>query len=110
MEYSDLKIGYVYFNNEFAGLVYEDSDGFAFKYDESYLHSGGKPISLTLPISEKEYHSDILFPFFDGLIPEGWLLKIALEQYNLKVRDRFKLLLLTCEDCVGAVSIRGSKI
>ena len=95
MEYLDLKIGYVYYNNEFAGLVYEDNDGFAFKYDESYLHSGGKPISLTLPISEKEFHSNILFPFFDGLIPEGWLLKIeatgdASEQDDLLSLDEYK--------------------
>lgn len=110
MDELDLKIGFVYYNNLLAGIIYEDNEGYVFQYNEQYLLSNNKPISLTLPLSNKEYHSKILFPFFDGLIPEGWLLKIALEQYDLKTRDRFKLLLLTCEDCVGAVSIRRSKL
>lgn len=48
-----------------------------------------KPISLTLPLSEKAYHSKILFPFFDGLIPEGWLLDIGEKYWKLNPRDRF---------------------
>lgn len=110
MEDIELKLGYVYYNNEFAGIIFEDNEGFVFKYDDAYLKVDSKPISLTLPLSKKEYHSNILFPFFDGLIPEGWLLKIALEKYNLKTRDRFSLLLLTCEDCIGAVSVRRRKL
>ena len=109
MNGEELKKGFVYFNNIFAGVIYEDVDGYVFKYDDEYVKSSNPPISLTLPLTTNEYHSSILFPFFDGLIPEGWLLKIALEQYDLKTRDRFKLLLLTCEDCIGAVSIRRSK-
>lgn len=30
-------------------------------------------VSLTMPLSRKQYTSNILFPFFDGLIPVGWL-------------------------------------
>ena len=106
MNSNELKIGYVFYNDTFAGIITEDNEGYTFKYDSTYVSSNNPPISLTLPLTENEYHSNILFPFFDGLIPEGWLLKIALEEYNLKVRDRFKLLLFTCEDCIGAVSIR----
>ena len=109
MNGEELKKGFVYYNNIFAGVIYEDVDGYVFKYDDEYVKSSNPPISLTLPLTTNEYHSSILFPFFDGLIPEGWLLKIALEQYDLKKRDRFKLLLLACEDCIGAVSIKRSK-
>ena len=47
----------------------------------------------------------MLFPFFDGLIPEGWLLNIAEKNWKLKPRDRMGLLMACCLDCIGAVSI-----
>lgn len=47
-----------------------------------------------------------LFPFFDGLIPEGWLLNLATRNWKVDQADRFGLLLIACEDCIGNVSIR----
>ena len=41
-------------------------------------------ISLTLPLTDKPYHDTVLFPFFDGLIPEGWLLNIAENSWKIK--------------------------
>ena len=64
-----------------------------------------KPVSLTLPLSVKPYKSTVLFPFFDGLIPEGWLLDVALRNTDISELDRFSLLLLCCKDCIGAVSV-----
>ena len=46
-----------------------------------------------------------MIPFFDGLIPEGWLLDIAQKNWKLDPRDRMGLLLTCCKDCIGAVSI-----
>ena len=46
-----------------------------------------------------------MFPFFDGLIPEGWLLDIAETNWKINQRDRMGLLLAFCKDCIGAVSI-----
>ena len=63
------------------------------------------PISLTLPLQEKPFTSKILFPFFDGLIPEGWLLDIAQNNWKLNPRDRMGLLIACCKDCIGAVSV-----
>ncbi len=51
-----------------------------FVYDYQYLESSNpKPVSLTLPLQKTAYESKILFPFFDGLIPEGWLLNIVID-------------------------------
>jgi serine/threonine-protein kinase HipA len=47
----------------------------------------------------------VLFPFFDGLIPEGWLLNIAESSWKINQRDRMSLLLACCKDCIGAVSV-----
>jgi serine/threonine-protein kinase HipA len=62
-------------------------------------------VSLTLPLSQEPYHSSVLFPFFDGLIPEGWLLGIAEKSWKINQRDRMSLLMACCKDCIGAVSV-----
>lgn len=100
----------VYMRNELAGFLTETTDGYTFMYDVNYLTgSAPEPISLTLPFQAKPYLSKILFPFFDGLIPEGWLLDIAERNWKLNARDRMGLLLACCRDCIGAVSIEEDK-
>ena len=97
----------VYMHDELAGSLIEDEEGYHFEYGEQYLESKNtEPISLTLPLRQEKYSSKILFPFFDGLIPEGWLLDIAEKNWKLDVRDRMGVLLVTCTDCIGAVSIQ----
>ena len=100
------KKGVVYFDKTVAGYITETDEGYEFIYDNTYLDtSSSLPVSLTLPLSAKTYRSKTLFPFFDGLIPEGWLLDIARHHWKVKGNDRFELLLLTCRDAIGAVSI-----
>lgn len=90
----------------FAGLLTEDDMGYEFHYDSAYLKSeDAEAVSLTLPLTEKPYRDKVLFPFFDGLIPEGWLLNIAEQSWKISARDRFSLLLACCKDCIGNVSI-----
>jgi serine/threonine-protein kinase HipA len=99
------KIARVLYGDQLAGILSETDDGYSFVYDEGYLRAEGKPVSLTLPLTSGTYASKVLFPFFDGLIPEGWLLDIATDYWKVNPRDRFALLLATCKDAIGAVSI-----
>lgn len=100
------KKGYVYFGNELAGIVSETDEGYEFVYDAKYLEvNKDKPISLTLPLQKETFNSKVLFSFFDGLIPEGWLLQVATDYWKVKSNDRFELLLLTCRDTIGAVTV-----
>ena len=102
-----MKRGKVFMYDHLAGIITEDSEGYHFQYDSDYLDSENpEPISLTLPIKEETYTESNLFPFFDGLIPEGWLLDIAQKNWKLNPRDRMEILLKTCHDCIGAVSIQ----
>ena len=94
------------FNEQMAGFLSQDENGFHFVYEKSYLNRVNPvPVSLTLPLQEKVFDSLVLFPFFDGLIPEGWLLDIAETNWKLNPRDRMGLLLACCKDCIGAVSV-----
>lgn len=89
-----------------AGQLVEDENGYTFTYDADYLTSGdAEPISLTFPLTANSYQSNVIFPFFDGLIPEGWLLDIATRNWKINPNDRMGLLLACCKDCIGAISI-----
>ena len=80
----------IYVFGKLAGALTENDDGkFSFLYDEQYLNdSSAVAVSCTMPLRSEAYVSDALFPFFDGLIPEGWLLDIAEKNWKLDGRDR----------------------
>ena len=100
------KRGMIYYRDMLSGYITETDDGYEFAYNPDYLdNKNAVPVSLTLPLSNKKYTSNVLFPFFDGLIPEGWLLNLAIDYWKVKSNDRFELLLLTCRDTIGAVTV-----
>lgn len=105
-----MKKGLVYKKNKLAGTVWEDENGYGFKYSEAYLKNPiYGTVSKTLPLRAEAFTSIIMLPFFDGLIPEGWLLQIAIDNWKLNPRDRMNLLLTLCKDCIGDVSIIKEK-
>ncbi len=102
------RAGNVYYKDQLAGIVWQDEDGYGFQYNTVYLEQkAASPVSLTLPLTDKPYLSKTMLPFFDGLIPEGWLLYITVQTWKLNNRDRMGLLLAACKDCIGAVSIEA---
>ena len=102
------RTAYVYVREIFAGILKETDYGYSFAYDDDYLKSENPTaVSLTLPLQEEEYTSKTLFSFFDGLIPEGWLLNIVSHNWKIDRKDRFGLLLVACKDPIGNVQIRG---
>ena len=100
------RAGKVFYGEQLAGIISENEDGFSFQYEQNYLQSiGSQPIAFSFPLQKMVFSSKILFPFFDGLIPEGWLLDIAVSNWKINARDRMGLLLTVCQDCIGAVSV-----
>jgi serine/threonine-protein kinase HipA len=106
-----MRAGLVYMHDRVAGRITEDENGFHFRYDGDYLRDpAAPPVSVTLPLRAEEYSSPTMFPFFDGLIPEGWLLDVAREHWKLDARDRMGLLLACCGDCIGAVHVVAEEV
>jgi serine/threonine-protein kinase HipA len=96
----------IYRKGILAGILTEDGGEYRFCYENTYLkRDDAFPISLTLPLQEETFVSPVLFPFFDGLIPEGWLLDIALRNTDISILDRMSLLLLCCKECIGSISV-----
>jgi len=96
----------VFYRNRLAGRITEMPEGgYRFVYDQAYLRDG-EPISLTLPLQAEPLESRTLFPFFAGLVPEGWYLHVVSPTIKVDEHDTFGLLMKTCGDCIGAVSVR----
>lgn len=102
-----MRQGIVKYNNVRAGLLIEDDNGeFLFVYDKAYAEAyPDQFITFQMPVSTRLYRNKRLFPFFDGLIPEGWLLNIASESWKINKNDRMGLLLACCQNAIGAVSV-----
>lgn len=103
---SAYRCGKVYICDEWAGIIRETDSGYEFAYRAEWLkRPDAAAVSLTLPLRSEPYRAETLFPFFDGLIPEGWLLNVVVDNWKLEKDDRFGLLLIACRDCIGNVSI-----
>lgn len=102
-----MRQGIIKYNGIVAGLLTEEDHGdYLFVYDEAYMKDyPNQFITFQMPVSNRMYRSKRLFPFFDGLIPEGWLLNIASESWKIDKNDRMGLLLACCQNTIGAVSV-----
>lgn len=97
----------IYYKDVLAGLLKETDDGeYVFEYDPTYVERyPDQFLTFTMPVVRGTYMDRRLFPFFEGLIPEGWLLEIASKNWKLNPNDKMGLLLACCQDCIGAVSV-----
>jgi serine/threonine-protein kinase HipA len=101
------RAAHIYVEDHLAGILEETEQGYRFQYAEEYLQlDHPQAVSLTLPLRSEPYQSNVLFPFFDGLIPEGWLLNVVEETWKVNPNDRMGLLLVSCRDTIGHVSVR----
>lgn len=97
----------IYYKEDLAGHLTETDDGeYLFQYTTEYVENHPNQfLTFTMPVRNLPYEDKRLFSFFEGLIPEGWLLDIATKNWKLNPKDRMGLLLVCCQNCIGAVSV-----
>jgi serine/threonine-protein kinase HipA len=97
----------IYYKADLAGYLTETDDGeYVYQYETDFVQRhNNKFLTFTMPVRVEPYNDKRLFPFFEGLIPEGWLLDIATKSWKLNPNDRMGLLLACCHNCIGAVSV-----
>lgn len=103
-----MRKGKVFLNHAFAGTITETpGEGYSFIYDDLFYADKSLPaISLTLPKTQKEYHSRTLFPFFSNMLSEGYNRRFQARLHHLDVDDDFGILLATAYcDTAGAVTV-----
>ncbi len=102
------RVGNVKLSGRRVGTIAEDAGQTVFTYSPEWLaRPDAVPVSLTLPLRDEPYVSQGLHPFFENLLPEGWLLDVTTKKLKISKDDPFVLLLATCGDCVGAVEIEA---
>lgn len=102
----------IYYKGKEAGILKQHDDGsFTFRYLEAWLADPKNPsISLTLPRSQWEYHSEYLFPFFYNMLPEGTNRQAVCKAMRLDPDDYFGILMTTARyDTVGAITVKKTK-
>lgn len=102
-----MRSGKVLYKEQLAGILLETDDGeYVFQYDQNFIKNNPDDfLTFTMPVRTEPYKDKRLFPFFDGLIPEGWLLDIASKNWKINRNDRMGLVLACCKNCIGAVSV-----
>ena len=103
-----MRSAHIYYNDLEAGILTETDEGdYTFSYDPDYVTKyPSQFLTFSLPVTNMTYRDRRLFPFFEGLIPEGWLLDIASNSWKINQNDRMGLLLACCQNCIGAVSVQ----
>lgn len=98
----------IYYQTVLAGTLTETDEGeYVFQYTSAYVQEHPKQfLTFSMPVHTKPYTDKRLFAFFEGLIPEGWLLDIASKNWKINPNDRMGLLLACCQNCIGAVSVQ----
>lgn len=94
----------VFVDARLAGCLEEIVKGktYRFSYLEGY---DGQPISLLMPVNKRTYDYDVFPSFFDGLLPEGFLLQALLKRAKIDDNDLFQQLITVGHDLVGNVTI-----
>ena len=77
-----------------------------FSYDESFISSpSARPISLSLPLSKKDFDADATKTFFDGLLPEGFTRQCVADSIHASSDDYISILRELGSECLGAIQI-----
>lgn len=104
-----MRILEIYRNHELAGILKEENTkSYSFRYADTWYADPGKPsVSLTLPKTQQEYHSDHLFPFFYNMLSEGANRKLQSRTLKIDENDDFGLLAATAQyDTIGAITVK----
>jgi serine/threonine-protein kinase HipA len=102
------KSAFVFYNNIFAGTLSELKSGYEFKYENSYLENEKVPqIAFSFPKQKEPFFSEELFPFFYGMLSEGFNRQVQEKLLKIDSSDNFTLLIKTAHtETIGAITVR----
>lgn len=83
------------------------SGALAFTYDQQWLQtSGARPISLSLPLVNQSFSGDVVYNFFDNLLPDNSQIRARIQaKFRIATDQPFDLLASIGKDCVGAIQL-----
>lgn len=91
-----------------VGVLSKDkSGGLHFSYSEAWMErNGARPIYLSLPITKQNYSGDVVYNFFDNLLPDNQDIRNKIQaRFDVETGHSFDLLAAIGNDCVGAIQL-----
>lgn len=93
------KLARVFYNGRAAGILSKAGNLYRFVYEAGYLQTvESRPVSITLPLRQEVYESDVLFPAFINMLSEGANKRMQCRLLKIDESDYFSLLLATAKD------------
>lgn len=99
---------FVYMNNKKVGVLSKISAGvLQFVYDKTWLQSKyGRPISLSMPMQEAPYAGEVVYNYFDNLLPDNDSIRKRIQKrFEIEANHCFDILSYIGADCVGALQL-----
>jgi len=90
-------------------LLYGVATGELVQDENGYPEYSGPPLSLSLPVSQRQFHSDTLHPYFASLAPEGWLKMRYSQVLKRDEKDLLGMLIDNGKNLIGAVQFKGTE-
>jgi len=86
--------------------------GLLFNYNQDWLNMpGARPVSLSLPLISQSFSGDVVYNFFDNLLPDNPQIRARIQnKFQVATDQPFDLLASIGRDCVGAVQIIDGEI
>ncbi|MBA3535951.1 MAG: HipA N-terminal domain-containing protein [Tatlockia sp.] len=86
--------------------------GLIFTYDQRWLNTpGARPVSLSLPLISQQFSGDVVYNFFDNLLPDNQQIRARIQaKFHIPTGQPFDLLASIGRDCVGAIQIIEGKV
>ncbi|HVE44088.1 MAG TPA: type II toxin-antitoxin system HipA family toxin [Gammaproteobacteria bacterium] len=103
---------YLFMNGIHIGTLEKTNKGIlTFRYEQSWLdRPGARPISLSLPLIKEPFVGDIVYHFFDNLLPDNSQIRARIQaKFHVTTDQPFDLLAAIGKDCVGAIQMISDK-
>jgi serine/threonine-protein kinase HipA len=98
----------VLMNGRLVGYLRKFSSGaLSFQYATEWLETGGaRPVSLSLSLRSAAYKGDLVYNFFDNLLPNSEQIRARIQaRFQISSSQPFDLLAAIGTDCVGAIQL-----
>jgi len=99
---------HLFMNGQRVGCLTRTAVGqLRFEYSEEWLQSElRRPLSLSMPLSQRVYSGDVVENFFDNLLPDSQPIRSRIQaRFGAKSNRCFDLLWHVGRDCVGALQL-----
>ncbi len=99
---------FVFMNGVKVGILRRTASGkLEFAYDAAWIGSkSGRPLSLSMPLTEQTYAGDVVENFFDNLLPDSQPIRNRIQKrFGAASNRSFELLWHVGRDCVGALQL-----